>query len=216
MEVSKKLIKYGLLSFLAVKLAYAADPYMVRLNDYPVKPVKQGPNLSGQDGCELNAFGNTLVKDLNIDPLIAKISLKYNARTAEIESLSYGFNLAKKDGKVVYSANKYNEGLFLGPYRFLEITGSQNGKNRANVTVNGHSYVISDIWFSAICLDQNICQKYINMGVGFINPNNNANSVCYIYNKPYIPDKSSNSEVRNKNLRTINQRREKISNDLPL
>ena len=33
-------------------VAFAADQYMVKLDNLSFKPVKPGPNLSGQDGCE--------------------------------------------------------------------------------------------------------------------------------------------------------------------
>ncbi|RTL13074.1 MAG: hypothetical protein EKK54_01865 [Neisseriaceae bacterium] len=188
-------------------VAFAADQYMVKLDNLSFKPVKPGPNLSGQDGCE-SGFTDKLLGDLKADPIAAKISLKYNAKYAEIDSSSYKFTLGNSKGKNLYVADNYKEGLLLGPYRFIEVTGNKSGESSTLIKINGNDYKVSDIWFSAVCLDQKSCQKYVNMSVGFVNPKEDK-AICYVYNKPYIPGKVKQTKVltQDKNLGTINARR---------
>lgn len=194
-------------------VAFAADQYMVKLDNLSFKPVKPGPNLSGTDGCE-SGFTGKLLSDLKADPIAAKISLKYNARYAEIDSSSYKFSLTNSKNKSLYVADSYKEGLLLGPYRFIEVTGSKSGESSTSIKINGNDYNVTDIWFSSVCLDQKTCQKYVNMSVGFVNPEN-SKAICYVYNKPYIPGKvkSTKGLAKDKNLGSINSRRESVTQE---
>lgn len=182
----KTRLKYSLhlLGFIALSQAtHASDNSQVILKEARYEVVEAGPNLSGTDGCTINGFGSKIEQDLKSDPIITKISLKYNPEKAEIDTSSYNFFLANKDGKKLYSAAQYKDGLLLAPYRFIEITGTAESTHE--IMINQHKYQISDIWFSSVCTNQQTCKNYVYTAIGFINPNSKQTAICYIYNLPY-------------------------------
>lgn len=191
-----------LLGFIAFSQAtHASNNNQVILKDASYKVVEAGPNLSGTDGCTINGFGSKIEQDLKADPLTNKISLKYNPHKAEIDTNSYNFYLTDKAGKKLYSANRYTEGLLLAPYRFIEITG-KNSESKNEIMINQHKYVVSDIWFSSVCINQQTCKDYVYTAIGFINPDSKELAICYIYNSPYGADgKGVKSKIdKNKTL----------------
>lgn len=188
-----KTIPLLLFSGIIFQNAYGLDQYDVSLKEASYPLVKSGPNISGADGCYIDGFASKLEKDIKADPIFNKISLKYNARTAVVDANSYAFYLANKDGKKLYSANKYADGLLLAPYRFIEITGSMATKKSKEIMLNKHKYQVSDIWFSSVCFNQKDCQNYAYTSVGFVNPSDKKGGICYVYSKPYAPAGSASN-----------------------
>ncbi len=189
-----KTTNYLLLFSLFSVFAYASDQYNVRLNAAGYQVTKAGPNLSGTDGCKINDFGQQIEHDLSKDPITSKISLKYNAISAEIDSSSYDFYLTNRQGKKIYTAKQYTEGLLLAPYRFIEVTG-RNTESNSSISINGHHYQVTDIWFSSVCLTQKDCQEYVNTSIGFVNATSNDKAICYVYTTPYVPNENKTAHV---------------------
>lgn len=204
----KTKLKYSLrlLGFIAFSQAtHASNNNQVILKDASYKVVEAGPNLSGTDGCTINGFGSKIEQDIKADPLTNKISLKYNPHKAEIDTNSYNFYLTNKAGKKLYSANRYTEGLLLAPYRFIEITG-KNSESKNEIMINQHKYVVSDIWFSSVCINQQTCKDYVYTAIGFINPDSKQPAICYIYNSPYGADDKGVKSKIDKN-RTLSRKK---------